>query len=126
MDNCQPSQNQPVTGSVSHLLWNLDRLLPVRKCITIMMKLMACHLSSDRVQKKLITNYVTIFGGNMHQLCGEQTGLCGHISTVDKSDIKRLNQMYRTTVKPKELQILTRNLTSSMEFTSFTPTLTFA
>ena len=51
MDNHQPSQNQPVTGSVSHLLWNLDRLLPVRKYITIMMKLVACHLSSDRVQK---------------------------------------------------------------------------
>ena len=28
-----PSQNQPVNGSMSHLLRKFDRLLPVRKCL---------------------------------------------------------------------------------------------
>ena len=47
----QPSQNQPVAGSTSRLLWWFDHLVPVGKYITITRKLMACHLSSDRVRK---------------------------------------------------------------------------
>ena len=33
---------------------------------------MACHLSSDMVQKK-VTNYVGLFGGNKRQLRGQFT-----------------------------------------------------
>jgi len=48
-------------------------------------------MPSDRVWKKM-TNYAEIFGWEMqkirkmHQICGKQTGLCGTISTVDKTD----------------------------------------
>ena len=48
----QSSQNQPISGSTSGLLQRFDRLLAVRKYITIMMKLKAFHLSSGRVRKK--------------------------------------------------------------------------
>ena len=86
-------------------LWRFDHILPDRNYITIMMKLLAWHLSSDRVRKK---NYVAIFGGNMHQLWGKQTGLYEQISAVNKIDSKAF-QMHWTTLKPKALQSLTHN-----------------
>ena len=46
-----------------------------------MMKLIACHQPSERVQIKK-TNYAAIFSGNMHQLCGKQTELCKQISKL--------------------------------------------
>jgi len=32
----QPSQNGPAAGSTSHLLWEFDHLLAVRKCIFLL------------------------------------------------------------------------------------------
>ena len=71
--------------------------------ITIMIKLMACHLTGY----VKITNNMEISVGKcrkIHQVCGKQTGLCGKISTVDKIDNYNSFQMYRTTVKWKVCQ----------------------
>lgn len=57
----QPSQNQPVTGSTSHLLWGFDRFLPVRKYIydndeTISWHAI-CHLTGCQKNNKLCDNF---------------------------------------------------------------------
>ena len=78
-----------------------------------MMKLMACHLPSDTVQKKL-TNLGTISLG----INRKQTGLYGQISTFDKIDSTAF-QKYQTTVKQNILLLLTHNLSSLIECTSF-------
>ena len=91
----QSSQNQPIAGSTSRLLQRFDRLLAVRKYITIMMKLKAFHLSSDRVRKKQY----------MHQLCGKQTRLCGQISKDDKL-IKTLSECTEQRLNEKHFKVL--------------------
>ena len=51
------------------------------------MKLIACHLPSDRVWKK-ITHYVTIFGGKMRQLCRKQLNYADKFQQLTKLIIK--------------------------------------
>ena len=64
-----------------------------------MIKLMACHLPSDRVKKKY---YAVIFSGNMYQLCEKQTELCGQISAVNKTyklsllNVQKISEMNST------------------------------
>ena len=101
--NSQPSQNQPAACPASCLLYRFDCLFLVGKYITIMIKLMACHLTGY----VKITNNMEISVGKcrkIHQVCGKQTGLCGKISTVDKIDNFNAFEMYRTTVKWKVCQ----------------------
>ena len=103
----------------------MSRLLKVRqspscqrKCITVMMKLVAWHLSSNTVQN-IITNYAMIFGGKMCQLCVKQTGLCRQIST---KLIKMPSECTKQQWNKKHFKVL---LTVSIECTSFSPALTF-
>ena len=52
----QASQNQPDAGSTSRLLWKFVSFQS-ENILCKMMKLMACHLSSDRVLKKITFDF---------------------------------------------------------------------
>ena len=83
---------------------------------------MAWHLSSDRARKN--NQWCDDFWWENAQLCGKQTGLCGQISAVDKIDKKRLQKDVQKNSETKSLS--THNLSSSVECTSFSPTLIVA
>ena len=59
----QHSQKQPATGSTNHLFWRIDRFLPVRNYIMIMMKLLEFHQRGC----KNFRNYMESFSGKMQQ-----------------------------------------------------------
>ena len=89
--------------------------------ITIMIKFMACHLPSDRVQKK----YAAILHGNMRQLSGKQKNwIIGKFLQLTKLIIKPFECTDQRSNKKhfKVLPTINLQISSLIECTSFLPT----